>query len=184
MSTVRADSGVSFAIWITGLPASGKSAITSRLTELLEKLGTALAVLESDALRARFTDRPAYDEHGREYFYGAITLIAEVLTSRGVSVIIDATANRRAYRERARKAIGQFMEVFVACPLEVCVARDPKGLYRKALQDPGNQMPGLGAPYEHPECPDVIIHSEYETPAGAAERIVEALVERGFLARA
>src|SRR5262249_39996644 len=95
--------------------------------------------------------------------------------NHGVSVIFDATANRRAYRDRTRQTIPRFIEVFVECPLETCIQRDPKGIYRKAREGDATQVPGVQAPYEPPERPDVIVRGDRDTPAEAAQRILAAL---------
>ena len=181
MSTAPAEPPAAFAVWITGLPASGTSAVTAELNRLLREAGVEPAILESDAMRQVFSETPAYDETGRDYFYTAIAFIAAALTSHGIPVIVDATANRRAYRERARNRIPRFAEVYVACPLDVCMRRDPKGLYRRALEDPQNRMPGLGAVYEPPEHPDVVIQGDIEMPEFASRRIMEMLASKGFV---
>jgi adenylylsulfate kinase len=165
-----------FAIWITGLPASGKSTVTAALAERLLLLGVPLAVLESDVLREAFPAQAAYGDQDREYFYSSLSFIGQVLTDHGISVIFDATANRRAYRERARQRIGRFFEVFVDCPLEVCLRRDPKGVYRRALQGEASNVPGLQAAYEPPETPDLVIRGDQDDPQEAARRIVELLL--------
>ena len=112
-----------FAVWITGLPASGKSTLASVLAHELRELGVNITVLESDTLRALFSRDPRYDEQDREYFYAALAFIGRVLVEHGISVIFDATGNRRRYRDRARQQIPRFIEVFVECPLELCVQR-------------------------------------------------------------
>src|SRR5262249_31565144 len=103
------------------------------------------------------------------------------LTAHGVSVIFDATANRRAYRDEARKQISRFLEVFVDCPLEVCIRRDRKGTYRKAQEGTATIVPGLQVSYEAPEIRAVIIRGEVEAREAAAGRIVSKLVERKFI---
>ena len=164
-----------FAIWITGLPASGKSTVTAALARQLRERGIKVAVLESDILRKVFSTHPSYDEHDREYFYGSLAFIGRVLTEHGIAVIFDATANLRSYRERARRQIPNFMEVFVDCPLEVCIQRDPKGIYKKGLQGEAPHVPGLQAAYEPPEKPDVFIRGDRDEPTEAANRIVAVL---------
>ena len=91
-----------FAIWVTGLPASGKSTLVTSLKTQFEKRGIDVAVLESDVLRRIFTVRPQYDEQEREAFYRQMVYIGTLLTQHGVPVIFDATANRRRYRDQAR----------------------------------------------------------------------------------
>jgi adenylylsulfate kinase len=87
-------------VWITGLPASGKSTVTAELAKQIRENGIKVTVLESDALRKMFSIPPRYDEQDREYFYGSLAFIGRVLTTNGISVIFDATANRRAYRDK------------------------------------------------------------------------------------
>jgi adenylylsulfate kinase len=178
---VQRDGGAAFAIWITGLPASGKSSITAALALDLREAGLKLAVLESDVLRKLFPIEPTYDERDRQYFYSSLAFIGQVLTDSGISVIFDATANRRAYRQFARERIARFVEVFVDCPLEVCIARDPKGIYKKAREGQATDVPGLQAVYELPTAADIVIRGDREKPAEAALRIVELLSRKNLI---
>jgi adenylylsulfate kinase len=170
-----------FAVWITGLPASGKSTVTAALQKELALRGLKVAVLESDALRKVLTPRPRYDEEERNVFYGALAHVGQLLTEHGVSVIFDATANRRVYRDRARHAIARFLEVFVDCPLDVCISRDPKGIYRRGREGSAAGVPGMDAVYEPPDAPDVTVRGDAEDPACAARRIVDKLIETGYV---
>jgi adenylylsulfate kinase len=170
-----------FAVWITGLPASGKSTIANELANQMREMGAEPAVLESDTLRQQFSSNPSYDEKDREFFYGALAFIGRVLTDRGIPAIIDATANRRSYRNRARQQIERFVEVFVDCPLEVCIRRDPKGIYRKVREGQADHVPGMQTPHEAPERPDIVVRGDRDDPKEAARRIIDLLVTRGFL---
>jgi adenylylsulfate kinase len=172
-----------FAVWITGLPSSGKSMITRALVRELSGRRVNIAVLESDALRQVLTPRATYSEDERESFYRSMTYIGSLLVKHGVPVIFDATAHRRAYRAGARTAIERFIEVYVDCPLNVCMARDPKGIYRKAQAGQASTVPGLQASYEPPEHADVIVSGDHELPEVAAHTIVRALEEKGYLSR-
>jgi adenylylsulfate kinase len=177
---VADNANASFAVWITGLPASGKSTVTQALVRRLHARGIEAAVLESDALRKAFSAQPTYDRRDREYFYSSLAFIGRILTERGVPVIFDATANLRSYRDRARQQIPRFIEVFVDCPLEECIRRDPKGIYRMAREGQAAFVPGIQAPYEPPEKPEVVIHGNIDDPDTAA-RCVIAELERRFL---
>jgi len=170
-----------FAVWITGLPASGKSTVTAVLAEELSVRGVKVAVLESDALRRVFTPHPRYDEEEREVFYGSMVHVGRLLTEHGVSVIFDATANRRAYRDRARQQIPRFIEVYVDSSLAVCMARDPKGIYHKAREGAAATVPGIQTAYEPPERPEVVVRGDQERPERAAQHVVDKLIERGYL---
>jgi adenylylsulfate kinase len=178
---VESKSKDAFAVWITGLPASGKSTLVTSLKAQLEGREIDVAVLESDALRQVFTPHPRYDEDERETFYRQMVFVGELLSQHGVAVIFDATANRRLYRERARSQIPRFLEVYVECPLETCIARDPKGIYRKARNGAAHSVPGLQSSYEPPEKPDLVVRGDQEIPEAAAQRVMNKLAERGYL---
>ena len=156
-----------FAVWLTGLPASGKSSITRELVKQLQARGVTAVVLESDAMRKVLTPEPSYSGEERDRFYRALASIGEVITRSGTNVIFDATANRREYRDRARRLINKFIEVYVACPLEVCAKRDPKGLYARAALKKTTTMPGLQAAYEPPLKPDLTLDGQAPPETGA-----------------
>jgi adenylylsulfate kinase len=178
---VHPDRQPAFAVWITGLPASGKSTVTAALVRQLGQRGIHVTVLESDALRKMFSAQPGYDEQDREYFYGSLAFIGRILTEHGVPVIFDATANRRFYRDRARQQIPRFVEVFVDCPLETCIRRDPKGIYKKAREGQAAHVPGMQTIYEAPKAPDLVIDGDRDDPEKAASRIVAELGRRALL---
>ena len=170
-----------FAIWVTGLPASGKSTLVAALKTQLADRGIDVAVLESDVLRRILTIQPHYDEPEREAFYRQMVYIGTLLAQHGVPVIFDATANRRAYRDQARIQIPRFLEVYVNSPLEICIARDPKGIYRKARDGEAKSVPGLQSIYEPPENPDVVVDESRELAETAARRVVLKLAEKGYV---
>jgi adenylylsulfate kinase len=170
---------MSFAVWLTGLSGSGKSAIARELVGLLGERGLELSVLESDVMRTQLTPRPRYDEAERDFFYGVLADIGVALAVRGRAVVFDATANRRRYRDAARARIARFCEVYVDTPLEVCRVRDPKGLYRdSAIQ----ALPGVQAPYEPPLAPELVVPGARTSPAESAQCIVGHLVALDWLA--
>lgn len=170
-----------FAVWLTGLPACGKSAVAKELLAMLRARGLKPALLESDVLRTQLTPHPSYDEAERELFYAALAHLGEFLVARGVPVIFDATGNRRAYRDAARSRIARFAEVFVDTPLEVCAARDPKGLYRAAREGKSATLPGAQAAYEAPAQAELVVRGDAGTPREAAAAIVSLLERRGWL---
>lgn len=171
-----------FAVWVTGLPASGKSTIARALRDQLAEAGIDVAVLESDVLRPVLMPDAGYGDADRDLFYRQLAYVGALLTRHGVPVIFDATANRRCYRDRARAEIARFLEIYVDCPLSVCEARDPKGIYRKAREGATSTVPGAQAVYEPPEAPALTVRGDEEQPGDAAREIVALLRERGFLA--
>jgi adenylylsulfate kinase len=175
------DRETAFAVWLTGLPASGKSTVGRALSAELAGRGIRAAVLESDAVRREIAPNAGYGEAGRDAFYATLAYLARMLVLHGVPVIVDATANRREYRDRAREAIPRFLEVHVRCPLAVCQARDPKGIYRRGAEGAAGNVPGVSASYEPPLKPEAVVDGERDDPAAAARRIVSALEAKGFL---
>jgi adenylylsulfate kinase len=167
---------MSFAVWLTGLSGSGKSAIARELVRLLHERGIDVSVLESDVMRTQLTPFPRYDAADRDFFYGALGDIGVLLVRSQRPVLFDATANRRAYRDAARTRIERFAEVYVDTPLEVCAARDPKGLYRSA-----QTLPGVQTHYESPLAPEFVVQGGTGTPLDAARKVVAFLEERGWV---
>ena len=162
---------MSFAVWLTGHSGSGKSDIAQELISTLESRGVHAARLESDVMRTQLTPFPRYDDAERDFFYSTLAEIGILLVEKQKAVVFDATANRRAYRDAARKRIARFAEVFVDTPLEVCRARDPKGLYRQ----------GMKIPYEPPQAPELVVRGDEGTPPESATRIVSLLEDRGWI---
>ena len=165
-----------FALWITGLPSSGKSSISAAVVDRLRKRSIDPVVLESDVFRRFFTPHATHSEEDRVLFYQGVVEVASRFLDHGVSVLIDATGNRRTYRAPARERFPLFAEVFVDCPLEICIERDPKGIYRKGLEGSATTVPGLQTEYEPPIHPEVHIRSDREDPESAARKIVDFLV--------
>jgi adenylylsulfate kinase len=170
-----------FAVWLTGLPASGKSTVTRELQISLAAAGFEAEVLESDTVRKVITPTPTYSQEERNLFYRALAFFGSRLVAHGVPVIFDATATRRAYRDLARTLIPRFVEIAVVCPLEVCQQRDRKGTYRKALEGKSSTVPGLQESYDPPLHPDVVIDTTQLGPEAAAAKVMEALHARGYL---
>ncbi|MCA1957581.1 MAG: adenylyl-sulfate kinase [Nitrospira sp.] len=166
------------AIWLTGLPASGKSTIAAALKPKLEGAGHVVEVLESDAVRRILTPAPTYSGEERDLFYRALAFLGGRLVAHGVTVVFDATANRRAYRDFARSLIPRFIEVAVVCPLDLCMKRDYKGTYQRGQRGETSTVPGLQDPYEAPVHPDVTIDTATLTAEEAAGRIFELVRKR------
>ncbi len=169
-----------FAVWITGLPASGKSTITRELVKRLNELDVPVVPLESDEMRKILTPEPTYSLEERYRFYWALVLIGERITASGVNVIFDATAGKRAYRDHARALISRFLEVYVDCPLDICRSRDPKGIYASAVSGRAATVPGIQIPYEPPVNPEIIVNGEAGPETGVA-RIIGKLEQLQYI---
>jgi adenylylsulfate kinase len=166
---------IGWAIWLTGLPASGKTTLALALQARLRQLGTPSVVLDSDVLRLILAEVPRYDESSRTEFYTRLVQLAEMLVRQQMNVIIAATAGRRSYRLFARTRIPRFAEVWVKCPLELCRHRDPKGLYARALAGEIHNLPGINNEYEEPIAPECVIDSSQLNPDKAIDFLLEHL---------
>lgn len=179
--TTLSDERPGWAVWLTGLPASGKSSVAAALADQLRGRGEVVEVLESDQVRRRLTPSPTYDERERDLFYAALAWAGTLLTRHGVGVIFDATANRRRYRDAARADIPRFLEVWVRCPLEVCRRRDRKGIYAAAEAGRAPQAPGAAVAYEPNEAAEIVVAADREPSEEAAARIVAELERRRWI---
>jgi adenylylsulfate kinase len=176
---------VPWAVWVTGLPGSGKSTVARDMASLIKEKGVRVKVLEMDEIRKVLTPHPAYSEGERSIVYAAIAFMAKLLSDEGVNVIIDATANLKKYRDVAAKLIPMFGEIYVQCPIEICIEREaarkgghaPHDIYKKGMAGQSSTVPGLNVPYEAPEHPIVIINTEKEPEEQAAIKATNAVLQ-------
>jgi adenylylsulfate kinase len=169
-----------FAIWLTGLPSSGKTTLASALSLLLSERGISVQILDSDDLRRRLTPHPTYSHEERDWFYDMVIFLTELLTENGGNVLIAATAPHRAYRDEARTRIKRFAEVYVDCPKEECQKRDSKGLWERADRGEITGLPGAGVPYEPPVSPEVHVETENLSVEESVQWILNGLKKQGF----
>ena len=162
-------------VWLTGLPASGKTSIARRLIPRLQTRGCATLWLDSDALRSVMTPSPSYSDEERDRVYATLGRIATWAAEGGVSVVVSATAPRRRYRDAVRTAVSRFIEVYVSCDDAERRRRDPKRLYRLADAGMIDRLPGVGAPYETPERPEVVVDSTRHDPDVLADQVIATL---------
>jgi adenylylsulfate kinase len=173
---------MSWVIWITGLPGCGKSTVAINVKERIPDT----VILRSDELRKIITPDPKYSGKERDYVYKALVYTAKTIYELGHNVIIDATGNRRFWRQLARKVIPDFVEVYLKCPVAVCMDREKSRIQKHGAPDhiylqgeAGAPVPGVNVPYEEPEDPDLVIDTERESPDSAAVKIVR-LVQPDF----
>jgi len=159
-------------VWFTGLPSSGKTTLAQRVRARLVDAGRVPAVLDGDELRA-LVPSLLFDDASRTRFYEIVAQLAALLARQGLVVLVPATAHRRSLRRRARELAPRFVEVYVTTPLDECERRDPRGLYARARKGEALHLPGVGAPYEEPESPEVVAGGGHDDEAVA--RILAAL---------
>ena len=166
-----------FAIWLTGLPASGKTTIANLLAYELRHRNIRVQVLDSDRFREILTPDPSYSTEERTWFYKAMALVGKLMVENGINVILAATAHKRIYRQQARECLPHLIEIYVRCSLETCMKRDQKGIYVKALSGEASTVPGIQEFYEEPEMPAMIIDTDGFSPMEGVQRILDKLVE-------
>lgn len=151
------------ALWITGLPGSGKSTVA----DALKKVHPEFIILRMDEFRKVITPEPTYSDSERETVYRSLVFLTKKLTELRHHVIIDATGNLRRWRDLARGMIPKFIEVYLRCPMELCIKREkqrqerheaPKDIYKKGAE--GWPVPGMVVPYEKPLNPEIVVDTD------------------------
>jgi sulfate adenylyltransferase len=170
-------------LWFTGLSGSGKSTTAEVLTVLLMEHGRQVTVLDGDVVRTHLSKGLGFSKEDRDINIRRIGYVATELVRHGGTVICAAVSPYRATRNDVRNMVGSehFVEVFVDTPLEVCEARDVKGMYAKARRGEIKDFTGIDDPYERPEYPEVTLDTTSCLPEQNAHRILEYLWQQGFV---
>lgn len=172
-----------FTVWLTGLSGAGKTTVARRLAELLAaRTGRPPAVVDGDEVRATVSRDLGFSREDRLTNIRRIGDLCRSASTAGVPAIAAVVSPYREGRESVRREVGRMLEVYVACPLEVCQQRDVKGWYRKARTGEVRRFTGVDDPYEPPEHPDVTLRTDQETVDESARRVLDALCEMGWVA--
>ncbi len=166
---------------MTGLPGSGKTTIALELEKRLREMGRNVEILDGDEVRKGLSSDLGFSKEDRQRHAKRVTYVAKVLTRNGVIVLVGLISPFRDFRQYAREEIGEFIEVFVDTSLEECIKRDPKGLYKLALDGKIQDLTGLQDPYEQPEDPELVIPTEEVTVEEAADMVMDQLRARAYL---
>jgi adenylylsulfate kinase len=172
-----------FALWFTGLSGAGKTTIARILTSQMRSRGVPLEVLDGDVVRANLSPDLGFTKKDRDLNIRRIAFVSQLLVRNGVCVIVAAISPYSEERELARSIIGadRFIEVFVDAPLEVCIERDVKGLYARALAGEIQHFTGISDPYEAPLAPHLTLPTHLETAEGSSARMIAYLEHEGWL---
>ena len=173
-----------FCVWFTGLSAAGKSSIAEILAVRRMELGRQLTVLDGDVVRTNLSQGLGFNRADRDTNIRRIGYVAAEITRHHGAVIGAAISPYRATRAECRAMVGteHFVEVYVDTPIEVCERRDPKGMYARARRGEIKEFTGIDDPYEVPENPELTLTTTDVTPEANAEKIIQYLIGRGFLA--
>jgi adenylylsulfate kinase len=170
-----------FVVWLTGLSGAGKTTIAHALAERLKSAGYKVEILDGDVVRQHFSKGLGFSKEDRIENIKRVAYVAHLLARNGVVVIVALISPYREGRNYARQLIGDFVEVYVKCPLNVLIERDVKGLYAKALRGEIQNFTGISDPYEPPENPEVIVETDKETVDESVDKIWQALIESGYI---
>jgi adenylyl-sulfate kinase len=170
-----------FTLWFTGLSGAGKSTISAIIEKRLREAGAKIEVLDGDVVRENLSKGLGFSKGDRDINIRRIGFVCELLARNGVIAMVAAISPYRAVREEIRARIANFVEVYVECPLEVVAGRDVKGLYKKAIAGEIPQFTGVSDPYEPPLHPEVVVHSDTESPEESAQRVWAKLEELGLI---
>lgn len=170
-------------IWLTGLSASGKSTLAYELEHRLITSGHPCVALDGDNVRHGLNADLGFSPADRRENVRRIAEVAKLFNTAGLIVITAFISPYRDDRDAAKRIIGEqrFLEVFLDAPLEVCEARDPKGLYRKARAGGVSEFTGISAPYERPEYPDMLLRTDLLDAAQAAAQVMARLEAGSFI---
>jgi adenylyl-sulfate kinase len=170
-----------FVVWFTGLSGAGKSTLAAMIAAEIGRRGIHTEVLDGDEVRTHLCRGLGFSREDRDTNIRRIGYVAKLVARCGACAVTAAISPYRAARDEQRAQIPRFVEVYCRCPLPVLAARDPKGLYRRALAGEIKNFTGIDDPYEAPESPEVVVDTDGETKEESLARIVRALEDLGYL---
>lgn len=168
-------------LWFTGLSGAGKSTIATLVSQELLARHVAVEVLDGDEVRTNLSKGLGFSKEDRDTNIKRIGYVAGLLSRHGVIAITAAISPYRQTRDDVRRSIANFLEVYVRCPIEVCMARDVKGLYEKALAGKIRHFTGIDDPYEEPLHPDLVIDTHLENSDESAAKVLALLTKQGYI---
>jgi adenylylsulfate kinase len=170
-----------FVVWLTGLPASGKTTVAVDLEKKLRDKGKRVEVMDGDEVRRGLSRDLGFSKEDREIHAMRVAYVSKLLSRNGVAVIVALISPYRSFRQAIREDIADFIEVFVRCPVDECAKRDPKGLYAKALAGEIKDFTGVDDPYEDPENPELVLDTYSEETSESVAKVLDWLAANGYL---
>jgi adenylylsulfate kinase len=168
-------------VWFTGLSGAGKTTISRAVGNRLKSHGQKLEILDGDVIRLNLCKGLGFSKEDRDENIRRVGFVAALLTRNQVTVLVSAISPYREIRQEVRERIGNFVEVYVNAPLQVCEQRDVKGLYKKARAGEIKNFTGIDDPYEPPCNPDVECRTDLETVEESVSKVLTKLRELGYV---
>lgn len=168
-------------VWLTGLSGAGKTTICSSVEKELRTQGYTVEVLDGDVVRQNLGKGLGFSKEERDENIRRIGFVAHLLTRNNVIVLVSVISPYRALREEVRQCIGDFIEVYVNAPLEVCEQRDVKGLYKKVRSGEIKQFTGIDDPYEVPLFPEVECNTARESVSESVIKVLNKLENLNYI---
>jgi adenylyl-sulfate kinase len=170
-----------FVLWFTGLPCAGKTTLAIAIEHQLHARKVRLERLDGDTVRQSLTRDLGFSKEDRDKNIERVTFVAKLLSRNNVGVLAAFISPYKIMREHARQATTNFIEVFVDAPLEVCIARDVKGMYKQALEGKIQNFTGVNDPYEAPENPDIHIRTDQASVEASVQKIIAWLEAQAMI---
>ena len=164
-----------FTLWFTGLSGAGKSTISYKVYMELKRRGIKAEVLDGDVIRTNFSQGLGFSKKDRDINIRRIGFISYLLNKHDVVSLVAAISPYREVREQNRELIGDYIEVFCDCALDILEERDPKGLYKKAREGEIKNFTGISDPYEAPRNPEIVLKTGEETEEQSFKKIISFL---------
>lgn len=170
-----------FVVWLTGLSGSGKTTIGRVLQQLLRDKGYKVELLDGDEVRRNLSPELGFSKQDREIHAKRVVYISKLLARNGVIAIVSLISPYRSFRAYAREELKDFVEVYVKCSIDTCIKRDPKCLYKKALNGEIADMTGIQDPYEEPLNPEVIVDTDRQSIDECVNVVINTLLRLGYI---
>jgi adenylylsulfate kinase len=170
-----------FVIWLTGLPGSGKTTIANKINNELRERNIKSELLDGDELRKNISSELGFSKKDRDIHVRRVVYISDLLSRNGIACVVSLISPYLEMREFARKALPNFVEIWVKCSIETCIQRDPKGLYKNAMDGKVTDLTGLQSTYEPPISPEITLDTDILDTQQCVGKVLDFLLNLNVL---